>query len=316
MTVLPPRRSTEGSPEAETIRVRRATTDADLDAWLRVRRVVIPYESAGTVAELRERGRGRAERLLVLAELDGVLVGSGMVDCSDRAGLASVAPRVLPGARRRGVGTALLAELARHALTLGLPRAVADVDSREGWSIAFAHRFGFEEVDRQVEQVRVLAGEPNPSSLPEGVEVVTIAERPGLLREAYPLACQGYADLAAAQSVTVSLDDWLCDEATLPQGSFVAVAGGEIVGYAGLCRHDDAGVAENGLTVVRRDWRRRGLATALKLRGLAWAAEHGYREVVTWTQGGNEGMRAVNERLGYATRNVSLTMTAPLPLEV
>jgi mycothiol synthase len=245
-----------------------------------------------------------------------VLAGSGNADRSDRAGLASVAPRVLPGARRRGVGTALLRELARHALTLRVPQVVSDVDSRDDGSIAFARTFGFEEVDRQVEQVRVLGDEPEPPPLPHGAEVVTIAERPELLREAYPLACQGYADLAAAQPVTVSLDDWLRDDATLPRGSFVALAGDEIVGYVGLCRHDDAEVAENGLTVVRRDWRRRGLATALKRRGLAWAATRGFREVVTWTQGGNEGMRAVNERLGFTTRDVSLTMTAPLPLEV
>ena len=48
---------------------------------------------------------------------------------------------------------------------------------------------------------------------------------------------------------------------------------------------------------------------------LAWAQRHGFREVVTWTQRGNEGMRGVNERLGYEYRDVSVTMVAPLPLE-
>jgi GNAT superfamily N-acetyltransferase len=87
-----------------------------------------------------------------------------------------------------------------------------------------------------------------------------------------------------------------------------------VVGYSGLCRHDDEGVAEDGLTVVRRDWRRRGLALALKTRELAWAQTNGFREVVTWTQRGNEGMRALNEALGYVYRDVSVTMVAPLPL--
>ena len=91
----------------------------------------------------------------------------------------------------------------------------------------------------------------------------------------------------------------------LPEGSFVALAGGEIVGFSGLCAGDHDGVAEDGLTVVRRDWRRRGLARALKARELEWAAANGYREVVTWTQRGNEGMRALNEQLGYAYRGVS-----------
>ena len=73
-------------------------------------------------------------------------------------------------------------------------------------------------------------------------------------------------------------------------------------GSPGLCAGDHDGVAEDGLTVVHRDWRRRGLARALKARELEWAAANGYREVVTWTQRGNDGMRALNEQLGYAYR--------------
>ena len=49
---------------------------------------------------------------------------------------------------------------------------------------------------------------------------------------------------------------------------------------------------------------------------LAWAAANGFREVVTWTQRGNEGMRRVNELLGYEYRDVALTMCAPLPLRI
>ena len=34
----------------------------------------------------------------------------------------------------------------------------------------------------------------------------------------------------------------------------------------------------------------------------AWAAEHGYRELITYTQEGNKRMRAINEKLGYRER--------------
>ena len=71
--------------------------------------------------------------------------------------------------------------------------------------------------------------------------------------------------------------------------------------------------AENGLTVVDRRWRGRGLATALKRRQLAWAAANGIREIVTWTQEGNEAMQRVNVRLGYTARSVSRTMRRDLP---
>ena len=37
---------------------------------------------------------------------------------------------------------------------------------------------------------------------------------------------------------------------------------------------------------------------------------------MTWTQRGNDGMRAVNERLGYEYRDSAITMTASLPLDI
>jgi len=244
-----------------------------------------------------------------VAELEGEVVGAGLVGPSDLRDRYTVKVRVLPDARRRGVGTAVLRELAPHAKGDKLSTHVEEEGSQP-----FAERFGFREIDRQVEQVRRLDGEVAPS-LPDGLEVVTVAERPSLLREAYPLACQGYEDMALDGFAQISLDTWLRDEATLPDGSFVALSDGEIVGYSGLVRHDNDGVAEDGLTVVRRDWRRRGLARTLKELELAWAAANGYREVVTWTQRGNDGMRKLNEALGYEYRDVSITMLAPLPLE-
>ena len=61
--------------------------------------------------------------------------------------------------------------------------------------------------------------------------------------------------MALERPAQISLETWLREEATLPEGSFVALAGGEIVGWSGLVQHDNDGVAEDGLTVVRRDWR-------------------------------------------------------------
>ncbi len=303
-------RSVMGSSSAPA-EIRVVESDADLEAWSRVRRTILPNERTWTPAEFR--ARPRPARLLLLAEVHGEIVGSGFSDLSDIRGRAAVAPRVLPDARRRRVGTALLRELVAHASTLGCPELSASVED-EG-SRAFAERFGFRESDRQVEQVKVLGDEPEPPPLPAGVEAVTIAERPELLERAHPLGVQGWADMALAGSATISLEDWLADEATHPEGSFVALADGEIIGYSGLCRLSE-GVAEDGLTVVRRDWRRRGLATALKRRELAWAAANGIREIVTWTQTGNEGMRRANELLGFEYRSVSITMVAPLPVVV
>ena len=293
------------------IEVRRAETDADYEAWAWVKRSVVPDESAWTPQQFRERARG--DRAVFVAKLDGEIAGAGLGGKADIKGRGFVMPRVHPDARRRGVGTALLRELGNFVAGIGFDKAGSNVHDDAGK--AFADRFGFEEIDREVEQVIKLPAVLPQAPLPEGIEVVSIAERPQLLREAYPLAQgEGYADLALAGDVVIQLDDWLNDEATLPEGSFVALHEGRIVGYSGLIKHDNAGVAEDGLTVVARDWRRRGLALALKRLELEWAAANGITEVVTWTQRGNASMRTVNERLGYEYRSVELKVLGPVPV--
>ena len=302
--------------ESSSARVRPAETDADLDAYVAVANAAVPEDIPWDVRQQRERRERDPRRLYLLAEVDGEPVAVGYAGPSDNAERGFVAPRVLPAARRRGLGRALLSRLADHLEQLGFDVAGSHVDGNDEGSLAFARRFGFEEVDRQVEQVRTLGDEPRAES-PPGVTFVSIADRPELLRQAHPLGVQGWADMATAEAVTISLEDWLADEASFPEGSFVALADGDIVGYSGLCRlGDDPTLAEDGLTVVRRDWRRRGLATALKRAELHWAAANGIREIVTWTQRGNDGMRVANERLGYVYRAVSVTMRGSIPLRI
>jgi mycothiol synthase len=296
--------------------IREALTDAELEAYVRVWNAITPDEPT-TVEQQRQRREREPRRLYLLAERDGVAAGAGFSGPSQSEGRAHVAPRVLPEARRRGIGSALLRELVAHAEREGVGWASSHVDGRDEGSLAFAGRFGFEEYDRQVEQVLALDREWSAPEVPNGIRLVTIAERPELLREAYQLAVVGYEDIGAAMAVTspvtISLEEWLEDEASFPEGSFVALAGDEIVGYSGLIRRGDD-TAEDGLTVVDREWRRRAVATVLKRAEIAWASANGIREIFTWTQRGNEGMRAVNERLGYVYRGVVVSVRARLPL--
>jgi len=293
------------------IAVRPAETDADLDAWRRVRMAVLPDERVQTVEELRTSMT--PESLYLLAELDGLVAGAGVAGRSDLAGQGFLSPRILPEARRQGVGTALLRGLAGHVERLGFDRAGTFVD--DAGSLAFAERFGFREVDRDVEQVRTIGDEPWPE-LPPGIEVASLAERPELFERAYgELALEAFKDFALDRPVEISLEDWKREWQIWPEGSFFALADGELVGMAGLIRDDDRpDRAENSLSAVRRDWRRRGVASALKRTVLAWAAVNGLQEVYTWTQNGNAAMRAVNESLGYTTRSVGIRVRGRLPL--
>jgi GNAT superfamily N-acetyltransferase len=253
------------------------------------------------------------EQLFLLAEVDGEVAGTGAAGRSDLGG-GSLIPRVLPDARREGVGTALLRALAAHLEQVGYETAGSGVE--DDGSLAFAVRFGFRETGRQVEQVRAIrTDEPRPR-VPDAIEFVSLAERPDLFRRTYDeLALQAFEDMPTPMPISITPEIWEREWIVWPEGSFVALAGDELVGCAGLIRDDDTpDRAENSLTAVRRDWRGRGLARALKETVIAWASANGVREVHTWTQTGNENMRAVNEKLGYVTRDVSVNVRAPLPL--
>jgi GNAT superfamily N-acetyltransferase len=294
------------------ISLREAESDADLEAWRQVRIAVVPNERAPSVEELRRVGT--PDRLLLLAELDGELAGSGLASRSEMAGLGSLAPRVLPRARRRGVGTALLEELAAHVAGLGFSEANALVE--DDGSLAFAERFGFREADRQVEQVRLVGTAEERPRAPAGIELVTLAERPDLSRAVYTqVAVEALADIPVDPPLQVSLEDWERGWVSLAEGTFLALAGGEVVGCAGLLPDPDrADRAEHSLTAVRRDWRGRGVARALKQATIAWAAENGVGELYTWTQRGNERMQRLNERLGYVLRSRCVSVRGPVPL--
>ena len=292
------------------IEIRVAETDAELEAWRRVRIAVLPDERCASVEWMRTSMT--PERVYLLAELDGVVAGSGLAGRSS-FGYAGLHPRVLPEFRRRGVGTALLRALAEHAVEHGFDQAGTNVDDPE--SLVFAERFGAVEVDRQIEQVRDIDTEP-AAAVPDWLEIVSVAERPGLWSEAYePLALQGFADMATYRPVLVTREQWEREWLAWPEGMFLGLVEGEIVGCAGLERDDDDPArAENALTAVLRDWRGRGIARALKQTALAFAAGSGVRQIYTWTQTGNEDMRRLNERLGYVYRGVSVTVRGELPL--
>lgn len=292
------------------IEIRRAETDHDLEAWRAVRIAVLPNERTASVEDLR--GSATPEQLFVLAFLDGELGGSGIAGRSDLAGQGFVAPRVLPELRRRGVGTKLLRALALHVEAIGFERVGSGVD--DPGALAFAEHFGFREVGRQVEQVRAVADDENAAPALDGIEIISLADQPELRTRTYrELAVQAFEDMPTPEPIRVSLEDWEREWITLPEGSFVALAGDEIVGCAGLIAdHDRPDRAENSLTAVRRDWR--GVTRALKQTTIAWASANGLREIYTWTQTGNEGMRTVNEKLGFVTRGVSISVRADLPL--
>jgi GNAT superfamily N-acetyltransferase len=97
-----------------------------------------------------------------------------------------------------------------------------------------------------------------------------------------------------------------------PAGYFVALDGEHFVGTSQLFLSPLAGLLRTGLTAVRRDYRRRGIALGLKVHALSFAQCLGYQCVVTDNAAVNEGMLAINAALGFKRNPVWTRYTRTL----
>jgi mycothiol synthase len=280
--------------------IHRAENDADLSVWCEVWNAITPREPI-RVDEIKRRVARQPERLYLVA--DGV--GAGCVAPTDSTGRLYVGVRVLPEARRRGLGTALLDDVLEHARELEPEWLSTQVSGAEPDSIAWAQRRGFEEYGRQVELVLMLRGDEQPPASLDGIEVVELTEE--FHDAAYELTREAWADLPTEVQVEApSYDVWLEEEVPGPV-AFVALDGSDLVGFAALMERGPERL-EHGLTATRRSHRRRGIATMLKRTEVAWAAANGYRELITFTQDRNEGMQAINLALGFVPQPPWISM--------
>jgi GNAT superfamily N-acetyltransferase len=84
-----------------------------------------------------------------------------------------------------------------------------------------------------------------------------------------------------------------------PDAWWVAVDNGVPVGMSSLWpREKEPALASTGLTGVRRSHRRRGLATALKLKAMHWAVDNGFTTIQTDNEENNP-MFGLNLSLGF-----------------
>ena len=160
-------------------------------------------------------------------------------------------------------------------------------------------RFGFREVDRQIEQTRTIGVEPEPV-IPAGHPGRDRRRAPGALGgRLRPVRPRGHRRLRDRPPVVVTRDEWERDWLVWPEAMFLALDGDEIVGCAGLAYDPTDPTAPS--TRSPRSPGRGGDAVWPRAQAddPGFAAEHGISEVYTWTQRDNADMRALNERLGY-----------------
>lgn len=283
---------------------RRAESDADLAGWCEVWNAITPREPT-QVEDVKRRLERQPERLYLVAEEGGAIVGLGICGPSQSPERTAVAVRVLPGYRGRGLGSELLEGVLSHARSFQPRRVSGIVGEDDAGSLAWARNRRFEEYDRQVELSRELGPDEQPPRPPNGIELAELEDP--YLEEAYEVWVEGFPDMPVfPHAAAPGYDEWLEEEVPGPV-TFVALDDGHVVGAAALLDRVD-GLAEHGLTAVRRSHRGRGIATALKRALIHWASQNGYRELTTWTHEGNAAMQAVNIKLGYRPRPAAISV--------
>ena len=270
------------------------------------------------VDELRHSFEQDTESLWVLGYLDGEPAGTGVGRPSSLAGAHYAAVRVLPDRRGRGVGSALLAAIAEHARARGATELWGRIRADDEATLAFVERRGFREVGRErdvlLDLSKVPAAEAEP---PSGITLVTFAERPDLIPAVFAVDNEVSLDVPAhAVHEPMTYEDWARENlegpGAFPEGCVIALEGDEVVGYTALRRYGAGSPqAENRLTAVRRPWRRRGIATALKRAQIEAARAAGIETIATTNDELNVGMRGVNERLGYEPKPERVVVSGP-----
>jgi GNAT superfamily N-acetyltransferase len=229
---------------------------------------------------------------------------------------------VLPEARRQGVGSALYAAVSDAARAAGKTGFQTELSEEHADGRKFLENRGFVETDRS-KMVRLdLAGLATPDAQPPaGIRFVTLAERPDLLPGVHATAVETFPDIPWTDEPISALDfDAFVardvDRTGIPRDAFfVAVDGasGEVAGYASLIYSaGSTTVAYHDMTAVRRAYRGRGIAGALKRATITWAVEQGLESLETGNDEQNAPMRAVNLALGYRPMPDWIGLQGPL----
>ncbi len=291
---------------ARVIEVSSVANEAEERLSLEIYNACWPHEAV-TLAEVHSFKQAMVECLDLLARLDGEPAGSAVATIQpQRRDIAYVLSTVAREHRRHGVGARIYEVVSQWARKRGLGVIEVPVLDDDPESLAYARRRGFEEERREQGVVLDLVGaEPPPVEPPEGVEVVTWAERPQLAHGMYEVACEAFPDVPGFEEDEMEpFEDWLVHDmqgsGDRPEATFVAVAGDEVVGYAKFSlTAARPTTASHDITAVKRGWRGRGVARALKATQIGWAKANGFEELHTRNDERNTPIRRLNAEFGY-----------------
>ncbi len=227
---------------------------------------------------------------------------------------------VLPDFQGQGIGKALYERSLNE---------LKDFDAIEiiAWSREDYHRKnrfllerGFYEVERSFESrldvplFDASSYNLEPKLAAEGIEIknwLELEREPEYQRKIYDLHC------------TLDLDVPMVGEYTKPtferfkqnhfddgrmelKGSMIALHNDKFIGIHELYTSKADDFLHIGLTGVLADYRKKGIAIAMKIRGIEYAKKAGFKIQSTWNESNNVGMLAINDKLGFKRQPASI----------
>jgi GNAT superfamily N-acetyltransferase len=288
------------------LRIREIGED-ELPDLVEVSQAAMPREHASVSGFLDWR-RQAGDMVWMLAERELQTVGAGfaLVGWHTPPHRAIGAALVPPAHRGAGVGIAVLDALEGWAGDHHATELEGPVSEDDEGSLAWAAHHGYTEAGRNSRLVLDLTKLDAPAqSPPEGVEIVPWAERPELAAGMYEVAREAVPDIPGEEDDDIgTLEEWLTrdmqGDSDDPNAVFVALVDNQVAGFAKLSLlQERSDRAYHDLTGVKRTYRGRGIAAALKRTQIAWAKANGYTSLQTSNELRNEPIRHLNEKHGY-----------------
>jgi mycothiol synthase len=234
--------------------------------------------------------------------------------------------------RGKGIGSALLAVIIDEAVRRKAPRFLAGSSDAHPDSLAWAAKRGFREIGRRIEAYVELASfDPVSFSATidkvrrSGIAFRTIEEilegRDGESRERFIRA------LHDAEKPMWEDIPWATPTPHWPLERFrqMGFESGQMIADTSVVAYDGETIAAltttgkresldgyTWMTGVGRDYRGRGLATAIKVEALSRAKAKGLRAMLTTNDEPNKAMREINAKLGYKTLPAYVQLEKPL----
>jgi GNAT superfamily N-acetyltransferase len=243
----------------------------------------------------------RARLFSRVAEEDGTIVGAveARLEFFGSGDIAYLRVWVRPSHQNRGIGSALYDLGFEHVRSLGARQATSLFEESEA-AVEFARRRGWREARAETLALldpRTVSETPDPT-----VDVRPARELDP--RELHRIDEEATRDMPAFEVVgEIRYEDWcnfVWDSPLFTRdGSFGAVVDGRVASISLLMANTDVGRGMNMFTGTSREHRGRGLALAVKLATMHWAAENGLTQIVTMNDETNAPMLALNRRLGY-----------------